>query len=194
MSRRSLPEYLSWGGCAVILLGLALGLDSYRRVPMEYGYGPERREYLLATLEKARELQERGSIHVTPDDRWHLLSGWQEELAPTVSPRALAVHRRVRFVLPILGPAFFVVRVDVRPVPPPGRESSELELELGVNGVAAGRHTVPPEGTVLTLRVGPPQLFRGDNVLFLYRISRRADPGPWLSVGRIEVEKAPSFP
>jgi hypothetical protein len=158
---------------------------------MEYGYGPHRREYLLSTREKARELRQRGSIQLKPDDRWHLLGGWHEELALTEPPRALAVHRRARFVLPVLEPDFFQVRVHVKPVPPPGHESWALELESGVNGVAGGRHTVPPDGTVLTLRVAPSSLFRGDNVVYLYRITRRADPGPWISVGRIEVEKNP---
>jgi len=188
--RRALPEILSWSGCIVILAGLVLGLDSYKRLPMEYGYGPHRRQYLLSTQEKARELQERGSIQLVPGDRWHLLSGWQDELTLTKPPRALAVHRRARFVLPVLEPEDFQVRVHVKPVPPPGHESRALELELGVSGAAGVRRTVPPDGKLLTLRTDRSSLHRGDNALFLYRISPRSDPGPWVSVGRIEVERA----
>jgi hypothetical protein len=67
-------------------------------------------------------------------------------------------------------------------------------LELGVNGVSGGRFTVPPEGKVLTLRVVGSSLFRGDNVVYLYRITRRSDPGPWASMGKIEVETMSSSP
>ena len=193
-NRRDVPEILSWCVCIIILAGLFLGLDSYKRVAIEYGYGPDRREYLSSTRETAGQLQESGSIALQPEDQWHLLGGWEDELTPAVPPRALAVHRRARFVLPIYKPDTYQVRIHVRPVPPPGRKSWTLELELGVNGVAGGRFTVPPEGALLTLRVVASSLFRGDNVVYLYRITRRSDPGPWASVGKIEVEKTSSSP
>jgi hypothetical protein len=64
-----------------------------------------------------------------------------------------------------------------------------LELEYGVNRVAAGRAMVPPEGTTLIFRVSPSSLHRGDNIVYLYRTTRRPDPSPWLAVGNIEIEK-----
>jgi hypothetical protein len=193
-NRRNVVEVVSWCACFFILAGLFLGLDSYKRVPIEYGYGPDRRAYLSATLETAGQLQESGSVELQPEDQWHLLGGWEDELTPAVPPRALAVHRRARFVLPVFQPDTYQIRIHVRPVPPPGRESWTLELELGVNGVSGGRFAVPPEGAVLTLRVVASSLFRGDNVAYLYRITRRSDPGPWASVGRIDVERTSSSP
>ncbi len=193
-NRRKVAEILSWCACIIILSGLFLGLDSYKRAPIEYGYGPDRREYLSSTLETAGQLQEQGTIELQPEDRWHLLDGWEDELSPAEPPRALAVHRRARFVLPVFQPDAYKIRIHVRPVPPPGRDSWPLELELGVNGVSGGRFTVPPEGALLTLRVVASSLFRGDNVVYLYRITRRSDPGPWASIGEIEVERTSSSP
>ena len=137
-NRRKVAEILSWCACIIILSGLFLGLDSYKRAPIEYGYGPDRREYLSSTLETAGRLQEQGTIELQPEDRWHLLDGWEDELSPAEPPRALAVHRRARFVLPVFQPDAYKIRIHVRPVPPPGRDSWPLELELGVNGVSGG--------------------------------------------------------
>jgi hypothetical protein len=64
------------------------------------------------------------------------------------------------------------------------------ELEYGLNGVALGRFVVPPEGGVLPFRVEPPLLYRGDNILYLYRITRRADPDPWLALTSMNVRGA----
>jgi hypothetical protein len=178
----------------LILGGLFLGLDPYQRVFIEYGYGPDRREFLSKTLDAAGELQESGSITLQPEDRWHLLDGWEDELTPAVEARALAVHRRARFVLPVFEPRAHQIRIHVRPIPPPGQEDWNLELEFGVNGISGGRYTVPPEGAMLTFRVVTSSLFRGDNVVYLYRITRRSDPGPWASVGKIEVETRSSSP
>jgi len=46
---------------------------------------------------------------------------------------------------------------------------------------------VPPEGGVLRFRVEPPLLYRGDNILYLYRLTRRSDPEPWLALASVNV-------
>lgn len=180
---------LAWVGCAGVLLALWLGLDPYQRVPLHHGYGPQRRHYFVTTLERARDLQKEGSYAIHPTEIWHRLSGWAEELSEGPSPRARAVHRRARWILPVLEPVPLLIRVELAAIPLVGRGQWPLVVEYGVNGASGGRITVPVEGTTLEFRVPASSLFRGDNVVYLYRETRRADPLPWLAVGRIEVER-----
>ena len=93
------------------------------------------------------------------------------------------------FRLPVLEPEDLLVRIHVKPIPLPGHEPGALELELGVNGAAGVRRTVPPEGKLLALPADRSSLYRGDNAFYLYRISPQSDTGSWMSVGRIEIKK-----
>jgi hypothetical protein len=43
---------------------------------------------------------------------------------------------------------------------------------------------------VLRFRVEPPVLYRGDNIIYLYRLTRRSDPEPWLALGWMNVRVA----
>ena len=181
MNRQGLAEWLSWGACFVILLALLAGLDPYRRLPLRYGYGPDRHEYFRATVARARELQETGAYRMQPNERWLLRGGWQDE--ESGSSEALAEQRRVRLVLPIFDPAPLHIRLRLERLPVEGREAVPTELEYGVNGIALGRFFVPPEGSVLKFQVEPSMLHRGDNIVFLYRVTRRGDADPWLSLG-----------
>ena len=45
-------------------------------------------------------------------------------------------------------------------------------------------------GGVLRFRVEPPGLYRGDNIIYLYRLTRRSDPGPWLALSSMNVRVA----
>ncbi len=185
MSRQRIAAVLSWGTCLVILLALLLGLDPYRRLRLEYGYGPERHRYFNATRERASELQREGAYRIRPEEKWPLRGGWEEELSDADSPEALAVHRRARLVLPVLVPEPLQIRLPLTPLPTLGEEVATIEVEYGVNGVEQGRFEVPPGGAVLKFRVEPPVLHRGDNILYLYRVTRRPDSSPWLAVGGI---------
>ena len=181
MKRLGLADWLSWGASVILLLVLAFGLDSYRRPPLRYGYGPDRYQYFAATIERARELEETGTYRVAANQRWLLRGGWQdEELAGR--GQALAAERRVRLVLPVFEPTSLQLRLRLDLVPARGDPTLEpIELEYGVNGLALGRFLVPPEGDVLKFRVEPSMLHRGDNIVYLYRLTRRRDASPWLS-------------
>ena len=90
-------------------------------------------------------------------------------------------------MLPVLHVEPLQVQLDVTPLPPPGQGAIATELEYGLNGVELGRFVVPPEGGVLRFRVEPPLLYRGDNILYLYRLTRRSDPEPWLALASVNV-------
>lgn len=186
MNRRRLIDALSWATSIVIPLALLLGLDPYQRLPLEYGYGPERREYFTKTRERARELQESGSSVILPHERWHLRGGWEDRLSEDVSPEALAISRRARLVLPVLIPEPLRLRIQLSPLSPEGGEPAPIKLEYGVNGIELGRFVVPPAGEVLKFRIEPLQLRRGDNVLYLYRLTKRSDSEPWLALGSVK--------
>ena len=182
MTRRSSAEVLSWGACLGILLALLVGLDPYRRPPMRYGYGPDRREYFSATINRARELHETGAYRVSPDDKWLLRGGWVDTPSNRQSRQARARERRVRLILPVFVPRPLQLRIRLEPLPPTEREAVPTELDYGVNGIPLGRFVVPPEGAVLKFRVEPSMLHRGDNIVYLYRVTRRGDSEPWLSL------------
>lgn len=187
MTHARLLDVLCWSSCALVLVGLLLGLDSYRRLPLRYGYGPDRREFFTATLDRARRLEREGSFRVSSNERWHLVGNWETpEEANGAHPRTS--QRRAAFVLPVLTPANVEVEVELASLPDGGRES-RVDVEYGVNGVAAGRESIPPEGSRLRAIVPAQSLFRGDNVFYLYRSSRRGDPSPWLAVGEIVVRR-----
>ena len=190
MNRRKMVDGLSWGACLAILLAMLLGLDRYQRPSLDGGYGPERRRYFSGTLERARELQETGRYRVQPEERWLLRGGWDEKL--TDGREALAVERRARLVLPVLVPDALAMRFQLMPVPPEGGDASTIELEYGINGVELGRFVAPADGGVLNFRIEPALLHRGDNIVYLYRVTRRSDPGPWLSLGWMNVRVAGS--
>ena len=183
MIRERLVEWLSWSACAVILLALLIGLDPYRRPPMRYGYGPDRHEYFIATIARARELQETGAYRTRPNEKWLLRGGWADASSRRNSRQALAEQRRVRLILPVLDPKPVQIRLRLKPLPSKDGEPVPTELEYGVNGTALNRFVVPPEGAVLKFRVEPSMLHRGDNVIYLYRVTRRKDSLPWLSLG-----------
>lgn len=170
----------AWALCVAILLALLVGLDGYLRPSLEGGWGPERRSYFSGTLARAHELQESGAYEIRPEESWLLRGGWEEEL---VGRRALAFHRRPRLVLPVLHPEPLQVELQVTPLPPRGQsEAVATELEYGLNGVTLGTFVVPAGGGILRFRVEPPTVHRGDNILYLYRLTQRSDPDPWLAL------------
>ena len=188
MTRDRLVDVFCWASCALVLGGLLFGLDPYRRLPLQYGYGPDLRAFFTATLDRARRLDMDGSFHISPDERLHLVGNWETH-EETNRAHARASQRRAVLLLPILTPANVEVEMELRPLPEGGREASAVDVEYGVNGVAAGRLSIPPEGTTLRATVPARSLYRGDNTLYLYRSSRRADPSPWLGVGEIVVRR-----
>lgn len=194
MTRDGLADVVSWAACALLLGILLFGLDRYHRLPLRYGYGPDQRAFFTATLDRARRLDVDDSFHISPDERWHLVGNWE---LPGEANRARpqTSQRRAVIVLPILTPANVEVEVELRPLPESGHEPSAVDVEYGVNGVASGKLSIPPEGTALRATVPAGSLYRGDNTLYFYRSSRRADPSPWLAVGEIVVRrKEPSLP
>ena len=182
MNRKAVIGWVSWVTCFGVLSALAVGLDPYRRPPLRYGYGLDRHEYFRATRTKAEELQEAGSYRIGSNENWLLRGGWADGPAARRSGQALAEQRRVRLVLPVLTPGPVQVRLRVEHLPAEGRAEAPLEVEYGVNGIALGRSLVPPQGTVLKFRVESSTLHRGDNIIFLYRVTRRGDATPWLSL------------
>ena len=186
--RGKLLDGLSWGASAAILVALFVGLDGYVRPSVDGGWGPERRRYFSGSLERAHELQDAGRYRVPPNEGWLLRGGWEEDLS---EGKALAVHRRARLVLPVLRAEPLQIQLQVAPLAPRGQEETiATELEYGLNGVELGRFTMPPDGGVLRFRVEPPGLYRGDNIVYLYRLTRRSDPGPWLALGSMNVRVA----
>ena len=183
-----LLDGLSWVASVAILVALFVGLDGYVRPSVDGGWGPERRRYFSGTLERAHELQDAGRYRIQPNDGWLLRGGWEEDLS---DGKALAVHRRARLVLPVLRAELLEIRLQVMPLSPEGQEDViATELEYGLNGVELGRFVVPAEGGVVRFRVEPPGLYRGDNIIYLYRLTRRSDPGPWLALSWMNVRVA----
>jgi hypothetical protein len=182
-----LLDGLGWAASIAILLALFVGLDGYVRPSLEGGWGPERRAYFNDTLRRAQELGDAGRYRVEPSEAWLLRGGWDEELS---GGKAVAGERRVRLVLPVLRPEPLQIQLDVTPLLPRGQEAVATELEYGLNGVELGRFIVPLEGGVLRFRVEPPVLYRGDNIIYLYRLTRRSDPEPWLALGWMNVRVA----
>ena len=187
MRRERLEDVLFWASCALVLAGLLFGLDSYLRLPLKYGYGPDRRALFAATLDRARQLEEKGSFRVSPEERWHLVGNW--EIPEAIGGHPRSSQRRVVLVLPLLTPANVEVSVELTPLPDGGRAPSAVDVEFGVNGVAMGKESIPPEGSTLRATVPAGSLFRGDNAFYLYRSSRRGDPSPWLAVGELVVRR-----
>lgn len=192
MKRRDLLDRVFWASNVAVLAGLFFGLDPYRREPLRYGYGPDRRAFFAATLEKAQELDRSGSFRIPAEASWHLLHGWEE----VGGARARLRSRRGILALPITVVRPLEVQIDLHPLPEGGGEPGAVEIEYGINGRPAGRETIPAKGGSLRFGVAPSQLFRGDNTIYLYRVTRRADPSPWLSVGelRVQAEVAESPP
>jgi hypothetical protein len=180
-------DALCWSASLVILVALFVGLDGYVRPSLEGGWGPERRHYFNETLRRAHELEDEGRYGVEPSEAWLLRGGWEEELS---GAKAIAGERRARLVLPVLRVKPLQIQLEVMPLPPPGQEATATELEYGLNGVELGRFVVPPEGGVLAFRVEPSLLYRGDNILYLYRLTRRSDPDPWLALASMNVQGA----
>ena len=182
-------DFLCWVFCFVVLGGLLFGLDRYRRLPLQHGYGPYLREFFTATLERAHRLDVNGSVRISPQERWQLVGNWKTP-DETEASRVLAGQRRAVIVLPVLTPSSLEVKMDLSPLPDGTRGEEPIEVEYGINGLAAGRLSIPPEGATLVATLPAGSLHRGDNAFYLYRLSRRADPSPWLSVGEIEVRRA----
>ncbi|HSF17593.1 MAG TPA: hypothetical protein VLK65_18765 [Vicinamibacteria bacterium] len=178
----------SWLGCGVVLITLWTGLDPYRRPPIEGAYGPHLRNYYAASLAKAEELEHARAYELVPEDSWHLLSGWEETLSTSSPPRALGTQRRVQLLVPVARPQPITIRLDIRSVPEANKEPEPIVVEFGLNGVSAGRVQVSGgRATVLSFDVPEPAVYRGDNVVFLYRVTRRAESSPWLSLGTVDV-------
>lgn len=183
---RKLLDRLCWGASLALVVALFLVLDSYARPSLEGGWGPERRRYFSGTLTRAHQLQNEGRYEVRPEATWLLRGGWEDEL---VGGRALAVHRRPRLVLPVLRPEPLQIELSVAPLPLRGQEEAvATELEYGLNGVSLGTFVVPAGGGILRFRVDPPTVYRGDNILYLYRLTRRSDPDPWLALASMNVQ------
>jgi hypothetical protein len=169
---RRLRSGLGWIASAALAVGLYLGLDPYRRLGLEYGYGPERRAFFAETLRCARLLQEGKEISFSAHDHWHLVGEWSrpEEGPPRTS------QRRARIVLPVLEPVSIEVEIAAVPLLGP------VEVELGVNGAALTHAQITEGGAPLRFEVEGSMLFRGDNTIYVYRRSRISSPDPWIAL------------
>ena len=188
-TRRALGDAAGWVACAVVLVALWAGLDSYRRVPLSYGYGPERRAFFAATRSAAGEYDREGTLGLVPEDRWFLLNGWQRDALTAQDVRALARERRARLVVPVFTPSGIHLRLDVTALPPPGASDWVLELEVGIDGKRLERFSVRGR-RIIEVTVPASEVFRGDNILYLYRVTRRSEPGAWLELEAVEIRKA----
>lgn len=188
-TRRGLGDVAGWVGCAVVLVALRAGLDSYRRVPLAYGYGPERRAFFAATRSAAAEYDREGRLGLVPEDRWFLLNGWQREALTAQDARALARERRARFIVPVFTPSGIHLRLDVTALPPPGASGFVLELEVGIDGKQLERFSVPGS-RIIEVTVPASEVFRGDNIIYLYRVTKRSEPGAWLELQAVSIRKA----
>lgn len=174
---------LFWVLALAVLSALFFGLDSYRRQSFPYGYGPARRRLFNATLEKAQQLDASGSYQIAPQEAWHLLHGWHDGDEGGARVRA----RRGILILPVAIARPLTVQIEARPLQESGKPPAPIEIEYGVNALSLGHDTIPAEGGYVRFKVESSQLFRGDNTIFLYRVTRRADPAPWLEVGVVRV-------
>ncbi|MGH9324139.1 MAG: hypothetical protein ACRD21_01190 [Vicinamibacteria bacterium] len=136
-----LRSALGWTASIALAVGLCLGLDPYQRLPLDYGYGPDRRVYFAETLRSAKLLEEEGEFSVAAPARWHLVGQWTD--SDDAPPRTS--QRRATFVLPLLRPAPLTVEIEVIPL------LGAVEVELGVNGAAVERASVPAGGDFLWL-------------------------------------------
>jgi hypothetical protein len=172
-----------------VLVAVWAGLDGYRRVPLSYGYGPERRAFFAATRAAAEEYDREGTLGLVPEDRWFLLNGWQGDALTAQDARALAQERRARLIVPVFTPSGINLRLDVTALPPPGASDWALELEVGIDGKRLERFSVPGR-RIIEVTVPASEVFRGDNVIYLYRVTKRSDPGAWLELQAVAIRKA----
>ncbi len=180
-------DVAGWVGCAVVLVAIWAGLDGYRRVPLAYGYGPERRAFFAATRAAAEKTDREGSLGLVPEDRWFLLNGWERDALTADDARALAQERRARLVVPVFTPSGIDLRLDVAAIAPPGDPDWVLELEVGIDGKRL--ESFPVAGSrVIEVRVPASEIFRGDNIIYFYRVTRRSDPGAWLELRAVQVQ------
>lgn len=185
---RALWDAAGWVGCAIVLVAVWASLDGYRRVPLSYGYGPERRTFFAATLAAAEAIDREGRLGLVPKDRWFLLNGWERDALAANDARALAQERRTRLIVPVFTPSGMQLRLDVTALPPPGDSDSVLELEVGINGKRLERFSV--QGSrIIEVTVPAFEVFRGDNIIHIYRVTRRSDPGAWLELRAVALQK-----
>ncbi len=176
-----------WIACVLVLLSLLAGLDRYRRPLLLRGYGPDRRVYFSETLQRAEELERDGGYRLGPEAKWHLLRGWDPKLETEgARPKALADRRRAQVILPCFGATGLKVRMELIPLPETGNAPAPLVVELGANGETIAELALRRR-KIVELEIPSRLVRRGDNILFLYRVSRSAEPGPWLALGFIEV-------
>ena len=173
----------------MVLAAVWAGLDGYRRVPLSYGYAPERRAFFAATLAAAGELDRGATLGLVPEDRWFLLNGWQQNHMTVQAPRALAQQRRAQLIVPIFTPSEVLLTLDVTALPPPGVSDWVLELEVGIEGKRLERFSVPGR-QLIEVTVPSSEVIRGDNIIYLYRVTRRSEPGAWLELQAVSIRKA----
>lgn len=186
-------DVLFWVASVLVLLSLFIGLDHYRRPFLLRGYGPDRRAYFAETLRRAEELETDGGYRLEPEAKWHLLRGWDPELGiEGARPKALAARRRAQVVLPCFGATGLRVRMELIPLPASGdAPGAPLVVELGANGETIAEVALRRR-KIVELEIPSTVVRRGDNIAFLYRVSRWAGPGPWLALGFVEVVAVPS--
>ncbi len=63
-------------------------------------------------------------------------------------------------------------------------------VDLGVNGETITEVALRGR-RIVELEIPGPLVRRGDNIAFLYRVTRRAEPVPWLALGFVEVVAMP---
>lgn len=186
---RSFWDLFFWVASLLVLLSLLVGLDGYRRPILLRGYGPDRRVYFTETLRRAEELETDAGYRLVPETKWHLLRGWDPELGTEgARPTALAARRRAQVVLPCFGAMGLKVRMELIPLPASiGAPGAPLIVELGANGETIAEVAIRRR-KVVELEIPRNVVRRGDNILFLYRASRWAEPGPWVALGFVEVK------
>ena len=181
---------ICWCASVLVLLGLHFGLDRYRRLPLAYGYGPDRREFFETTLARASELEEKGLYPISGEERWDLVGDW----LPAEGERAKTAQRRAVIVVPVLTPRALELELELLVLPEAGAPAAGATVEYGVNGAVLDQVWLPPEGASIRVDVPAARLFRGDNTVYFYRESRRSDPGPWLSLGNGRVRVSSDLP
>jgi hypothetical protein len=169
-----------WVSSVIVLSALAVGLDHYRRPPLLRGYGPDRRVYFTETLGKAEDLRRNGRYRIEPEAKWHLFRGWGEEL------QFGAIRRRAQVIFPSFGATALKVKMELIPLPSAGGTPERLMVELGVNGETITEVALRGR-EVVEIEVPSKLVHRGDNIAFLYRVTRRVEPGPWVALGNVEV-------
>ena len=183
MSFSRLSDALAWGACCAVILVLFVGLDSYRRQPLLYGYGPDRRELFAITRVRASQLEQSGGYRIETEERWHRFMGFEKKEGGA----ARIAARRGIVLLPVAVPRSLEVEIRAKPLAEAAKPAASVEVDYGVNGKTLGRSVIPAEGGILGFQIPATELFIGDNTLFLYRVTPRADPSPWLKLGSIRV-------